>query len=54
MGVKAKDYQDFKRTAELIKNKALASRLTQSGLDEILIIKRGGGMNIVAEDLLNV
>lgn len=40
ISVKLMDYKDFKRTAELMKNKA---HLTQKGLDDILIIK--GGMN---------
>ena len=39
-GVKAFDFADFKRAAELMKNKA---HLTEDGLEEIRKIK--GGMN---------
>ena len=37
-GVKAQDYADFRRTAEIMENKG---HLTQSGLEEILKIKEG-------------
>ena len=38
IGVKAKDFQDFRKVAELMKNKA---HLTSEGLEEIRLIKKG-------------
>lgn len=38
IGVKSQDYDDFKRVAELMKNKV---HLTPEGLEEIRIIKAG-------------
>ena len=38
IGVKAKDFEDFKRVAELMKNKA---HLTSEGLEKIRLIKKG-------------
>ena len=38
IGVKSKDYSDFKKVAELMKNKA---HLTPEGLDQIRLIKAG-------------
>lgn len=38
VGVKAKDFEDFKRVAELMKNKA---NLTPEGLETIRLIKMG-------------
>ena len=37
-GVKAKDFEDFKKVAELMKNKA---HLTPEGLEKIRLIKAG-------------
>lgn len=36
LGAKAKDFEDFKEAAELVKSKA---HLTKEGLDKILLIK---------------
>lgn len=38
IGVKSQDYEDFKRVAELMKNKV---HLTPEGLEEIRIVKAG-------------
>lgn len=38
IGEKSKDYKDFKRAAELIKNKA---HLKEDGIKELLLIKAG-------------
>ena len=38
IGVKAKDFEDFKRVAELMKNRA---HLSSKGFDQICLIKAG-------------
>jgi hypothetical protein len=47
IGVKANDYEDFKKVAVLIKSKA---HLTKEGLDQICLIK--SGMNFRRSDNL--